>query len=76
MIITKRILLAFIVIVSLIGMNPTAQEQALVIPANASLLIDGNKIEVTAYSIEGSHYYKLRDLALPCEIPTRASGLA
>ena len=60
----KRILLAFIVIVPLIGMNPAAQEQALAIPANASLLIDGNKIEVTAYSIEGSHYYKLRDLAM------------
>ena len=60
----KRILLAFTVIVSLIGMNPAAQEQTLAIPASASLLIDGNKIEVTAYSIEGSHYYKLRDLAM------------
>ena len=60
----KRILLAFAVIVSPAGMNPAAQEQALAILANASRFLDGNKIEVTAYSIEGSHYFKLRDLAM------------
>ena len=34
-----------------------------VVPTTSKVLIDGKKVQLTAYSIDGSNYFKLRDIA-------------
>ncbi|WP_340012670.1 subtype B tannase [Paenibacillus sp. FSL H7-0690] len=42
--------------------SPKASATA--IPSKSSLLVNGNKISVNAYNIDGSNYFKLRDIAM------------
>jgi hypothetical protein len=46
------------------GVESTAKagEFKEILPSNDKVLIDGVEVELTAYKIDGSNYYKLRDL--------------
>jgi len=45
------------------GWPPPPPAAATATPTNASLVVNGEKIEVTAYTIGGSNYFRLRDIA-------------
>lgn len=43
--------------------NRYVSGQAPVVPSTAQLMVDGQSVDVTAYNIGGSNFYKLRDLS-------------
>ena len=61
----KKILSLVLVVASLVGLLciPASAAGQTAIPTSSTVLVNGNNIKFDAYNIDGSNYFKLRDVA-------------
>ena len=61
---SKKVLSVAIVLIMVLGISTTQASAALTAtPTSSTVLVNGSNVAFDAYNIEGSNYFKLRDLA-------------
>lgn len=60
---TTSILIAFFMVFTLLPVSSFAATKIHAIPTNVDIILNGTKVTIEAYNIDGNNFFKLRDLA-------------